>query len=227
MRPRHFNRWARRDEIMKSLIITLLIFFIFGAIAFAQAKPQEKPLTLQQQLAELNKNFTFRGKPIHPRAIQDLVSWVADPLPGPIAIDVEGTFETNRYFGEYEVRENRLIYIDLEQSILEQRGWFGYKHLGKLANGFHVLRTYDNGGGTGVFGSVLLVECLIDFEYKDDGNRREFLVLKRKGEFGIGDRYSGEIKLKPKENIILISADKPIPGRRDDNVTKPLEIKIP
>jgi hypothetical protein len=213
---------------MKYFINTVLIFlFTVNFVVQAQNNQnKENSLTIQQQLAELNKSFTYKEKLIHPRAIQDLVSFVSDPLPGPIAIDVEGTFNTNRYFGKYEVRENGLIFIDLEQDILEQTGWFAYEHLGRLGNGYHVLRTYDNGGGTGVFGSVLIVEALIDFEYKDDGSRREFLVLKRKGEFGIGDRYSGEIKLMPKENTILISADKPIDGRSYENITKLRKIKI-
>jgi hypothetical protein len=217
--PRHLSRWARCGEIMKYFIIALLILFLFNEIAFGQAQAREKSLTIQQQLTELNKNFTYKSKPVHPRAIQDLVSWVADPLPGPIAVDVEGTFETNRYFGDYETRENGLIYIDLKQKILEQEGWFAYQYLGRLANGFHVLRTFDNGGGTGVVQSLLLVECLIDFEYKDDGSRRALLVIKRRGEFGIGDRYSGEIKLELKENAISVGADK-------RNVEKPYQIKL-
>lgn len=211
---------------MKYLAITLLVLLSFGSIVFLQPQPQERSLIIQQQLTELNKSFTYKGKPIHPRAIQDLISWVADPLPGPIAVDVEGTYDTNRYFGDYEVRENGLIFVDLEQKLVEKKGWFAYEHLGKLANGYHVLRTYDNGGGTGVFSSILIVEAITDFEHKDNGSRREFLVLKRRGEFDIGDRYSGQIKLIPEENTILISADKPIDARSYENITELKKIKI-
>lgn len=211
---------------MKYSVVSVLILFLTWVSTLGQAEPLSKPLTVQQQLTELNNKFTYRGKPVHPRAIQDLVSWVADPLPGPVAIDVEGTYDTNRYFGEFHKRENGVVFIDLEQPILKQKGWFGYRYIGRLANGFHVLQTYDNGGGTGVFGSVLLLECVIDFEYKIDGSRRKFLSLKRRGEFGIGDRYSGEITVKPKENAILIGTDMPINGRSYDNVRVPIEIKI-
>ena len=211
--------WARQGEIMKCLVIILLILFSFGTIANAQTQPQEKSLSIEQQLAELNKNFSYRGKPIHPRAIQDLTSWVSDPLPGPIAVDVEGTFDSNRYFGKYETKENGLIFIDLKQEYLEQEGSFSYEYLGRFANGYHVLRIFYWGGGTGIFQSILLVECVVDFEYKDDGSRRNLLVIKRRGEFGLGDRYSGEIKLEAKENSISIGADK-------RNNEKPYRVKL-
>lgn len=133
---------------------------------------------------------------------------MSDPLPGPLAIDVAGTFETNRYFGEYDKQENGLISVDLAQRYIEDQGSFSYKHLGRLANGYHVLHIYDWGGGSGVFECILLVEALIDSEHYDDGRRRSQLVLRRRGEFGIGDRYDGVIKVDAKRNTITVGPDK-------------------
>ncbi len=68
---------------MKPLINAFLILLIFsGSFIVKAQKSQSKvnSLAIQQQLAEHNKSFTFRGKSIHPRAMQDLVSWVADPF---------------------------------------------------------------------------------------------------------------------------------------------------
>ncbi len=177
-------------------------------------------IPIGRQLAEINKSFTYRGKTIHPRAVKDLVSWVADPLPGPIAIDVEGTFDTNRYFGDYETRADGFVFVDLTQKYVKETGWFSYKHLGRLQNGYHVIRTFDNAGGTGVFQSLLLVEALVDFEYEGNGARRQALVLRRRGEFGIGDRYDGTIQIDPKRNRITVGPDK-------QNIDKPYVIRIP
>lgn len=174
---------------------------------------------LQKQLARLDKDFTYRGMAVHPRAIQDLCSWVADRLPGPIAIDVAGTFDSNRYFGDYKIQDNGNVFIDLTQHLLEDKGWFSYKHLGRLANGLHVIRTFDNGGGTGEFQSILLVQFRLDYEYEDNGKRRSVLVMRRRGQFGIGDRYNGKIKLDARRNRITVGPDK-------RNVDKAFTIKI-
>lgn len=207
---------------MKHLINAFVVLMIFNASFALNAQERQSEAdssTLRRQLEELNRSFTYQGKPIHPRAIQDLVAWVSDALPGPVAVDVEGAYRNNRYFGDYELKKDGLVFIDLSQNPLDQEGSFAYERLGKLANGLHVLRTFANSGGTGVFQSLLLVECLIDFEYKNDGSRRSLLVIKRRGEFALGDRYSGTIKLEPAENAILIGSDK-------GNVKKPYRVKL-
>jgi hypothetical protein len=184
------------------VFFSLLVLTVWTQSAFTQNQ-----VTLRKELSQLNKDFTYRGKPVHPRAIKDLTSWVADPLAGPIAVDVAGTYDSNRYFGDYKVQENGNVFIDLTQENVEDTGWFSYKHLGRLGNGLHVIRTFDNGGGTGVFQSIILVECLLDFEYKSDGGRKSILVIRRRGEFGIGDRYDGKILVDSKHNQITISPD--------------------
>jgi len=216
MKTYYLNVFSRVNSF---LLISLLSVTVLAQTQSQESQSKEILVSVKQQMAELNKTFTYKGKLLHPRAIKDLTSWVADPLPGPIAIDVEGTYDTNRYFGEYTKREDGLIFIDLKQKYVELEGWFGYEYLGRLANGFHVLRIFDNGGGTGVFQSLLLVECIVNYEYKIDGSRREMLVLQRRGEFGIGDRYDGEIKIEPKENAITIGIDK-------RNVEKPFRVKL-
>lgn len=194
--------------MVRCSFIRIVFLAVAATSILAQGVFAQSQTDLRKELAQLNKSFTYRGKAIHPRAIKDLRTWVADPLPGPIAVDVAGTFDTNRYFGDYNIQENGNVFVDLTQEYLEDTGWFSYKHLGRLANGLHVLRTFDNGGGTGVFQSILLVECLIDYEFKDNGQRRSLLVLRRRGEFGIGDRYDGEVTVDAKNNRITINADK-------------------
>jgi hypothetical protein len=167
----------------------------------------QSPSSLTSELNQLNKDFTYRGKPIHPRAVKDLTSWISDQRPGPIAVDIAGTFESNQYFGVYSVQENGNVFVDLTQEYIEQEGSFSYKHLGRLANGLHVLLTYFHGGGSGVFQSVLLIECSIDFEYIHDGSRKSILMMQRRGEFGLGDRYNGTISIDAKGSSITVGPD--------------------
>ena len=108
---------------------------------------QVNPLSLPQQLAEINKTFTYHGVPIHPRAVQDLTSWLSDGEPGPVAINVEMSLNSNRYYGVYALSEKHDVFIDFKKQQVRSDGWFSYRHLGRLDNGLHVLQTSDNGGG--------------------------------------------------------------------------------
>ena len=193
---------------IKAVSVLALSCVMCAAQTQAQRKPESRavPSKLRRQSEELNKRFTYKGRPVHPLAVQDLLSGVSDPLPGPIAVDVEGTYDSNRYFGEYTERDGR-VFIDLKTDE-QPSGWFGYEYLGRLANGFHVLRTFENGGGSGVFQSLLLIECAVDFEYVGGGERRYRLAMARRGEILLGDRYSGVIKLEPGRNAVIVRADK-------------------
>jgi hypothetical protein len=171
------------------------------------------PASVRKQLQELNAQFAYRGKPIHPLAIRELLPWLSDRLPGPVAIDVAGTYDSNRYSGRYTTAKDGTVSIDLSPEGGSAApdgptaGYFKYRRLGVLANGIQVLRTWENAGGPGLFNSLLLVRCIVDDEYRGDGSRRYRLVIWQVGECTLGDRYSGLIEVQRQSNRIRIGAD--------------------
>ena|ERR1051326_780489 len=175
-----------------------------------QRSPQhldnQRRLSKDEELKEATQRFTFRGKPTNPLAIRDLLSLLTDEYPGPVAIAMEGTTEI-RYFGGLTAKPKTdgSIWTNLEDG-----GYFGYQRLGVLANGIQVLKTWESGGGSGIFTSLLLVSFRIDEEYTEDGSRSQ-LVLVRRGEIGLGDRYDGEVQVSA--NSIMVGADKRKGGR--------------
>ena len=101
-------------------------------------------------------------------------------------------------------------------------GWFSYKRVGTLRNGVHVLETWENGGGSGVFTSVLFVTFAIDDDLgvtsRNELERRRRLLMKRVGEVGIGDRYLGTVTVR--DDTVEVSAD-------NHNITTKLVFRIP
>lgn len=156
-------------------------------------------LPVPKAFQEANEHFTFRNKPINPRALQDLLPLVSDTLPGPVSVDVEGT-GSNRYFADSVTTQNGIVTASWTEQ--KEKLGFSYKHLGVLANGDHVLETWATGGGTLVPSTLLLVRFVTDTEYTDNGAVRERLLMTRTGAFNLGDRYNGTIKVKPKEIVI-------------------------
>lgn len=168
------------------------------------------PDKLNQALSEANKSFTYNSKPINPRAVEELLTWISDGGPGPVAIDLEGTDDTNRYFGHYEKKEDGNVFIDLNtvnpspQEGDPDKGYFSYERIGTLKGNVHVVKTSENGGGTGVFVNLLLIRFKTDFEYMEDGSHRNMLVMQRLGEFSVCDRYDGPIQIRSHHNSIVI-----------------------
>jgi len=149
--------------------------------------------SLQEALREADERFTFRQEPISPRMLNDLLPLFSDTLPGPVAVDLEGG--GNRYYSEVTVPEKGIVRATWKGKYGGQM--FQYQHLGRLTNGMHVIKTWENTGGSGTFMDLLLVKFLIDTEYKDGGILRYRLLMMRTGSFSLGAGYNGDIKVSP------------------------------
>jgi hypothetical protein len=187
-----------RRTITRVAATLFVIVAGFGARLAAQP-PAAEPSTATL-LSEANRAFTYRGEPINPLAVKELLSWISDSLPGPVAVDLAGTWQSNRYYGQAQRRPDGSVHIDMKTTSPSpaagaDAGWFEYRRVGTLASGVHVLETWDNGGGSGVFTSLLFVKFVVDQE-QTSGARRQRLVMMRLGEEPLGDRYGGAVRAR-------------------------------
>ncbi|MCE5244054.1 MAG: lysozyme inhibitor LprI family protein [Syntrophobacteraceae bacterium] len=165
------------------------------------AQPQvQANTTPQEMLDEANRQFTFRKQPINPLSLKELYPWNSDKLPGPVAVDVEGTTaNTSRYLAEVSIDARG--FICAVQTDGAEKTTVCYKRLGTLANGVHVVQTWSSGSGTMVATDLILVKFMIDTEYPDGmkATGRNRLIMMRVGAFGLGDRYKGTVEVRPNE----------------------------
>jgi uncharacterized protein len=175
------------------------------------APKMESPAPIKEEnpppqgiLDEANKQFTFQKQPINPLAVKELYPWLADRLPGPVAVDVAGTAaNTNRYLAEGSVDARGFVCAVWTEGTEKLN--FYYKRLGTLATGAHVLETWNSGGGTLVSTDLLLVKFMTDTEYTDNAGGspvRERLLMMRVGAYSLGDRYKGTVEVRPNEIVI-------------------------
>ena len=163
--------------------------------------------------------FSFAREPyINPKIIQDFSTWISDKGDQVVAINVLESQDSNRYFGDVQVRktdgQNPFVY--LETTTVENgetnRQEFGYNYVGMTKSGVHVLYTSDWGGGSGVFKNLLLLAFEYDNGIGYDWDKREIrsdgkrLLLKKLGEIPLGDRWDGELKVEG--NSIFVGKDK-------------------
>ena len=158
---------------------------------------------LSRAVAENPENpdadFRFHGKPIHPLLIKQFEPWISDARP-PITVEVNLTaaWDSNEYAAEFKTDSNSVVSINLPEG-----GSYTYRHLGRLGDGIHVLRTSESGGGSGVFEALLFVRFRTRLAYLADGvkhGQQIFLHVVRR--YPLGDRDGAEVVVKPDHVIV-------------------------
>lgn len=178
----------------------------------------KKLASLAQQLNEANRSFTYRGQPINPLALMDLIETFSDGSIGPVAIDLSGTYKSDRYYGEYQTKSDGAVFMDLKTSNPSFKegdagpGFIAYKRLGTLKGNLHVIEIKDTTSLREVTRNLLLIRFNIDYEYKEDGSRRNRLVMQRLGTISLGEELNGQVKVQTRGNSIRISGNSILVG---------------
>ena len=103
----------------------------------------------------LKEHFFFGGNPVHPKIIEDMISWISDSGDQTVAINLEdsqGSNKYNFYEGLSASIENKNLWVKIEHD----DGFFSYDFHGVSDNGIMALGTAENGGGSGVFKQLML-----------------------------------------------------------------------
>ena len=146
-----------------------------------------------------DSEFGFHGKSIHPLLIKQFEPWISDARP-PIIVEVNLTaaWDSNEYAAGFKADSNGVVSINLPE-----RASYAYRHLGRLRDGTHVLRTSDAGGGSGVFEAILFVRFRTNLTYLADGvtqGQQTFLRVIRR--YPLGDRDEAEVVVKQDHVIV-------------------------
>jgi hypothetical protein len=103
----------------------------------------------------LKEHFFFGGNPVHPKIIEDMITWISDSGDQTVTINLEdsqGSNKYNFYEGLSASIENKNLWVKIEHD----DGFFSYDFHGVSDNGIMVLGTAENGGGSGVFQYLML-----------------------------------------------------------------------
>lgn len=164
--------------------IGLFLFLAFG-------------LVHGSELEEANRDFTYKGQPIHPGLIQQFEGWLSDSgKPITTAVDVAAAFGTNQYPGDDVIKNEDWIRTNGKEG-----AFFQYKWLGKLEGDHHVLVVCSCTGGSGIFESLYF--CKFHKESGDfDGEKYQKLILKIEQKQTLGDHDDANITIK-KDKVVV------------------------
>lgn len=145
-----------------------------------------------------SSKYSFIGSEfINPRILEDLVGWLSDTGDQVVSINIADSNRSNRYFGDVSHEQAKIGFPRVTSSYNE--GWFSYQYLGQSFSGVHLVQTWSNGGGSGIFCNIVLVTLSLDsaLEYGKKGNEKNTrFVIKLIGSLPLGDRYEGNVSYK-------------------------------
>lgn len=145
-----------------------------------------------------SSKYSFIGSEfINPRILEDLIGWLSDTGDQVVSINIADSNHSNRYFGDISHEQTTNGFPRVTSSYNE--GWFSYQYLGQSFSGVHLVQTWSNGGGSGIFCNIVLVTLSLDsaFEYGKKGNEKNTrFVIKLIGSLPLGDRYEGNVSYK-------------------------------
>jgi hypothetical protein len=153
-----------------------------------------RDVDIDMAFQEADTLFTYKGRPIDPQVIAQFSNWISDYRhPITVSVDIIQAYDTNQYSSNFEIGEDGFVRKTISSVNDDFEEYIGYKWLGRLKNGLHVLRSYESGGGTGVFNELRLVK--IEKYHGLDENRQTFdrLLATIVYSSSLGDRFEGEI----------------------------------
>lgn len=156
-------------------------------------------LAFAEDLSNLDREFQFKGKPIHPLLIRKFEPWVSDTRPPIITeLNLTAAWDSNEYAADFKTDADGTVSITIPQG-----GSFSYRPIGISPEGLHILRTFSSGGGSGVFQGILFLRIQSRIAFLSDGvktGEQFFLQVMRR--FPLGDRDDAEVIVKNDRVII-------------------------
>lgn len=159
----------------------------------------EENANIEVQKRCLEKYFFYDGSPIHPKIIEDFNTWISDGSDQVVAINIEGSQHSNRYCCEDDVKsELRGVNDTFASIVTEDEGWFSYQFLGTTDSGVMLVRIFENGGGSGVFSTALLLRIRESTSIEMENSillvsKKRRIHLEKLGAILLGDRENHEI----------------------------------
>ncbi len=183
------NQFPANRAAPTSKLLPVILLGALSLLSRAAAESQE----------DLDREFRFHGKPVHPLLVKQFEPWLSDERP-PITMELNLTaaWDSNQYAAEFKTDSNAVASVSLADG-----SSYSYQHLGQLRDGIHVLRTFDSGGGTGVFEAVLFVRLRTGLGYLADGvkqGRQVFMQVLRR--YPLGDRDEAEVLVKQDHVVV-------------------------
>jgi hypothetical protein len=175
------------------LYVVILWFATAAIVSCGSAGKSPTGGRPEKPLPEWETNFTFNGNPIHPAIIHAFEGWISDAGPIVVAVDVASAEGTNQY-SRPVYRHQDFVGCTLPDTEPEES--YGYRWVGRMADGTHVVRGTLMTGGTGKFETLFFFRFSVDDGYAVPGpSRQQRVILNVTGWHSLGDRADPQVTI--------------------------------
>lgn len=147
---------------IKFMILRILMFFTITPFMSHVVSGQslENNNEIQKYFEELNIEFSIDGKTVNPLIIYHFTGGDADMSDGPgiyQSVNILEAQESNTFYCDSCLGTKQFYFEHVDGRYY---GEFLYEYHGRTLSGVHVVSTSCNGGGTGVWGSILFLKVV-------------------------------------------------------------------
>jgi hypothetical protein len=146
-------------------------------------------------VAEVKRSFTLNGQVIPPEIFRDFGDGnLADSDSIWITVDLAAAVGSNLYYDPIrDYREWKIQTKQREPKDTPEETAYSFK--GATANGLLVVVASYNGGGTGTFHTLHILDVMSATGFDTDGKRYQRINLSNLRSVILGDRWEGEVKI--------------------------------
>jgi hypothetical protein len=175
-------------------------------------------------LDEVRNAFTVGGKPIPPEIFADLGdSDLTDSNPILLTVDVRAATGSNRYTDPIRTSGRWIIQTKPNDKVLNGTEETAYEFIGRTSNNLLVVVASYNGGGSGDFRTLHVVDAALAPAFDSGGKLYQRLNLTLLRSVALGDRWDGTVTISG-NSVHIASA----PGGRTEGIApKTIEARRP
>ena len=179
-----------RSKLPTRLLAAFALLVCAAAPAMAQTADPDAAL-----LSEVRRAFTLHGKPIPPEVFRDFGDGdLADSGAIWVTVDLEAAIGSNLYAGDIK-REGKWLSQRYANRSLNGSEETGYTFTGATDNGLLVAVASYNGGGSGTFYTLHILDAAAARGFDADGKRYRRINLTVLRSVILGDRWVGEVSI--------------------------------
>lgn len=188
-------------RLHRSIAAPLLVWAL-GAAALPAAALARDADKITALVSEIRRAFTINGEAIPPEIFRDFGDGnLADSDPIWVTVDVQAATGSNLYYDPIRKHGNWTIQTRQRQPT-DTPEETAYTFYGATKNGLLVAVASYNGGGTGTFHTLHILDLAVTRAFDADGKRSKRISLTNIRSVALGDRWEGDIKLT--ENTVHI-----------------------
>ncbi len=195
----------RTISLMRLSAAFVLLLICGSAPAIAQTAGDDASL-----LNEVRRVFTLHGKTIPPEIFRDFGDGdLADSGSIWVTVDLEAAIGSNLYADDIRKEGDWLSQKRTNRS-LNGSEETGYRFIGATDNGLLVVLATYNGGGSGTFHTLHILDVAAARAFDLDGKRYRRINLTVLRSVILGDRWDGEVSIAHNSVHVLTTRSGPV-----------------